>query len=119
MARPQAGGLGTVTVYFMTDDATTDGIPNAATVTTVDDYIEDRRPVTADVTVAGPVAAPLNISINNVMPSTQAVMDAIEAELADLIRRESSPVDAAGVACSRGHLDLAGRDGSRADLARR
>ena len=31
-ARPQAGGLGTVTVYFMTDDATGDGIPNAATV---------------------------------------------------------------------------------------
>ena len=65
-ARPLAGGLGTVTVYFMTDDATTDGIPNAATVTTVDDYIADRSPVTADVTVAGPVASALNISINNV-----------------------------------------------------
>ena len=75
----------------MTDDATTDGIPNAATVTTVDAYIQARRPVTADVTVAGPVASALNISINNVEPSTQAVMDAIEAELADLIRRESEP----------------------------
>ena len=89
--RPQAGGLGTVTVYFMTDDATGDGIPNAATVTTVDDYIQDRRPVTADVTVDGPTASPLNITINNVEPSTQAVMDAIEAELADLIRRETEP----------------------------
>ena len=90
-ARPQAGGLGTVTVYFMTDDATTDGIPNAATVTTVDDYIQAQRPVTADVTVSGPTAAALNFTINNVMPSTQAVMDAIEAELADLIRRQSEP----------------------------
>ena len=90
-ARPNTPTLGEVTVYFMTDDATTDGIPNAATVTTVDDYIQARRPVTADVTVAGPVASALNIVINNVMPSTQAVMDAIEAELADLIRRESEP----------------------------
>ena len=89
--RPLAGGLGTVTVYFMTDDATTDGIPVSATVDTVDDYIQERRPVTADVTVAGPTASALNISINNVVPSTQAVMDAIEAELGDLIRRESEP----------------------------
>ena len=30
--RALAGGLGTVTLYFMTDDATDDGIPDAATV---------------------------------------------------------------------------------------
>ena len=89
--RALASGLGTVTVYVMTDDATTDGIPDAATVTTVDDYVQARRPVTADVTVAGPVAQPLDIAINNVMPSTQAVRDAIEAELSDLIRRETDP----------------------------
>ena len=89
--RPLASGLGTVTVYFMTDDAQDDGIPDAATVTIVDDYIQARRPVTAAVTVSGPTAAALNIAINNVEPSTQAVMDAIEAELADLIRRESEP----------------------------
>ena len=89
--RPNTPAIGQVRVYFMTDDAISDGIPNAATVTTVTDYIAERSPVTADVTVAGPVAAPLNIAINNVMPSTQAVMDAIEAELADLIRRESEP----------------------------
>ena len=90
-ARPQAGGLGTVTVYFMTDDATGDGIPNAATVTTVDTYIQARRPVTADVTVAGPTASPLNFTIQNLTPMTQAVQNAVEAELQDLIRRESEP----------------------------
>ena len=90
-ARPLAGGLGTVTVYFMTDDAQDDGIPDAATVSTVNAYIQGLRPVTADVTVSGPVASALNVAINNVTPSTQAVMDAIEAELADLIRRESEP----------------------------
>ena len=89
--RPNTPGLGQVTVYFMTDDATANGVPDMATVTIVDDYIAERSPVTADVTVAGPTAAPLNITINNVEPSTQAVMDAIEAELIDLIRRESEP----------------------------
>ena len=90
-ARPLAGGLGTVTVYFMTDDATTDGIPDAATVTAVNTYIQARRPVTAAVTVSGPTAAPLNFTIQNLTPMTQAVQDAVEAELRDLIRRESSP----------------------------
>lgn len=90
-ARALAGGLGTVTVYFMTDDATANGIPNAATVTAVDDYIDERRPVTADVTVAAPAAVALAIAINNIVPMTQAVQDAVEAELADLIRRETEP----------------------------
>ena len=90
-ARPLAGGLGTVTVYFMTDDATADGIPNAATVTVVDDYIGDRRPVTADVTVAAPTPVALGITIDSLEPMTQAVQDAVEAELADLIRRETEP----------------------------
>lgn len=90
-ARALAGGLGTVTVYFMTDDATANGIPDAATVTAVNTYIAARRPVTAAVTVAAPAAVPLGITINNLTPATQAVMDAVEAELADLIRRESEP----------------------------
>ena len=90
-ARPLAGGLGTVTVYFMTDDATDDGIPDAATVTTVDTYIQARRPVTAAVTVSAPTPAVLNFSINNLTPMTSAVQDAVEAEIADLILRESQP----------------------------
>ena len=90
-ARPNTPAIGQVTVYFMTDDATANGIPNAATVVTVRDYIADRRPVTADVTVSGPVAAPLNFAIQNIRPMTQAVKDAVEAELQDFIRRESSP----------------------------
>ena len=75
----------------MTDDATANGIPESATVDTVDDYIQARRPVTADVTVSGPTAAVLNFTIQNITPMTQAVQDAVEAELQDLIRRESEP----------------------------
>ena len=90
-ARPLAGGLGTVTVYLMTDDATDNGIPTAAVVDAVQDYIDARRPVTAAVTVAAPAGVALDVSIKNVEPDTQAVMDAIKAELADLVRRESEP----------------------------
>ena len=63
----------------------------AATVSTVDDYIQARRPVTADVTVQAPTASALSFQIQNLMPMTQEVQDAVTAELRDLIRRESQP----------------------------
>lgn len=86
---PQELGLGTVTVRFVRDnDASI--IPDAAEVTTVYDYIEARRPVTANLTVVAPVAVPLNFTIA-ATPNTAAVKAAIEAELRDLITRESEP----------------------------
>ena len=89
--RPLAGGLGTVTVYIMTDDATANGIPTQAVVDAVQAYIDARRPATAAVTVAAPTAVALDIAINDLDPMTQAVQDAVEDELADLVRRESAP----------------------------
>lgn len=87
---PIEGGAGTVTVRFMTDDLTADGIPSAGLVSQVQAYINLLRPATANVTVAAPVAVPLNFTITPV-PGTQAVKDAIQAELKDLIRREAQP----------------------------
>ena len=89
-ARPLAGGLGTVTVYFMTD-GTGNGIPSAAVVATVQAYIDARRPVTADVTVEAPTAVEFDVTINNIAPTTQAVQDAVTAEIADLVLRASEP----------------------------
>ena len=86
-----ASGLGTVTVYIMTDDATQNGIPAQAVVDAVQAYIDARRPATADVTAAAPTAVALDFTINALDPMTQAVQDAVEAELADLILRESEP----------------------------
>ena len=65
--RPLAGGLGTLTVYFMTDEATANGIPVAAVVTTVTGYIGGLRPVTADVTVAAPLAVALDVTIDSLL----------------------------------------------------
>lgn len=86
---PAELGLGTVTVRFVRDDDASI-IPDAAEVQAVQDYIDSMRPVTSDVSVVAPVAVPLNFTIT-LTPNTQAVKDAVTAELADLIRRESEP----------------------------
>jgi uncharacterized phage protein gp47/JayE len=89
---PMELGEGTVTVRFVRDD---DGdgaaiIPSAGEVTTVQEYIDELRPVTAAVTVVAPTAVALDLEIA-LTPDTVAVRDAVEAELADLLRREAEP----------------------------
>lgn len=86
---PQEMGAGTVTVRFTRDnDASI--IPDAAEVTAVQNHIDGLRPVTAQVFVAAPVAAPINFSIS-IKPNTAAVQQAITDELDDLLRREAVP----------------------------
>ena len=89
-AYPRELGPGTVTVRFMTDGLTSDGIPTAQAVDEVQAYIDVMRPVTADVTVVAPVAVAMNPVIN-LSPNTAAVRAAVEAELADLLAREAEP----------------------------
>ena len=87
---PEELGPGTVTVRVVTDDAVGGLIPAPDVVDAVQDYIDARRPVTARPTVVSPVAVPLALSIS-VSPNTAAVRAAVEAELADLLRREAVP----------------------------
>jgi uncharacterized phage protein gp47/JayE len=90
---PIENGAGTVVVRFMMDDAYVDGIPLAGDVTEVQNYIDARRPVGLALngfTAVAPVAVPLDFTIS-VAPDTQAVRDAVEAELADMIRRDAEP----------------------------
>ena len=86
---PQELGPGTVTVRFVRDDDPVI-IPDSAEVQAVQDYIDVRRPVTAQVTVVAPIAVPLDFEIQ-LTPGTQATRDAVEAELTDLLRREAEP----------------------------
>jgi uncharacterized phage protein gp47/JayE len=88
---PQEMGAGTVTVRFMMDDSYADGIPLAADVTALQAFIDDARPVTATLYVVAPIAEPIAFEIAGLNPGTQAVKDAVEAELRDLIRREAEP----------------------------
>lgn len=86
---PLQMGPGTVTVLFVCDgDA--DIIPSAAKVAEVQAYIDERRPVTAEVFVAAPIRDPLNMAVK-LSPNTASVQEAVRAEVADLIIRDSRP----------------------------
>jgi uncharacterized phage protein gp47/JayE len=82
-------GPGTVRVFPLMFDLYANGIPQAADVQRVQDYIETVRPSGAKVTVAAAIAVPVNIIITGLSPNTAAVQDAIVAELTDMFRRLS------------------------------
>lgn len=87
---PAELGLGTVTVRFARDNDASP-IPDAGEVAAVQAYIDERRPVTAAVTVVAPTAVPMNFTFTTLVPATQAVKDAITAELQDMILRDAKP----------------------------
>ncbi|PTT04324.1 baseplate J protein [Pseudomonas sp. HMWF006] len=86
---PLQMGVGTVTVLFVCDGEASI-VPTPAKVAEVQSYIDARRPVTAEVFVAAPIADPLNMAVK-LSPNTAAVQSAVRAEVADLIVRDSKP----------------------------
>lgn len=88
-AYPLYLGAGTVGVAIVNDNAEPI-TPDPAKVQEVQDYIDERRPVAADVTVFAPVPVPIDFEIR-VVPNTVAVREAVAAELRDLLIRESVP----------------------------
>lgn len=85
---PLYTGAGTVAVSFVTDDAV-DIIPPAPKVAEVLAYIEERKPVTALLSVFAPVAAPMTMTIK-IKPNTIQVQDNVLAELRDLVKRDAT-----------------------------
>lgn len=87
---PKELGVGTVVVRFVRDnDASI--IPDAAEVQAVQDYIDALKPVIGTLTVAAPIATPLDLTISGLSPNDQTTKDAVEAELTDLLAREAVP----------------------------
>ena len=84
---PNWSGIGSVLVLFVRDGDTS-ALPDAAAIATVQAHIDLVRPVTADVTVAGPQVKPVNFSIS-VTPNTLAVREAVTSGLDDLFLREA------------------------------
>ena len=90
---------GAVTVLFVCENAL-DIIPDAAMIAAVSAYLEEHaepdtgelvgRGVNVELVVDGPVAHPVNFTILP-NPNTPAVRAAIQAELTDMIRRDSAP----------------------------
>lgn len=83
-------GAGTVGVAIVCDDLAPI-IPDAAKVQEAKEHIDDKRPVTAEVFLFAPTAAPVDFVFSSLTPNKQAVRDAVAAELADMIKREARP----------------------------
>lgn len=83
-------GPGTVLLRAVRDnDASI--IPDAGEIAEIQAYIDELRPVTADVTVAAPTSVSRNFTLTTLTPNTTAVQDAVEAELEDLITSTAEP----------------------------
>ncbi|WP_251976708.1 baseplate J/gp47 family protein [Salinicola avicenniae] len=87
---PRYLGAGTVGVTFVCDDLDPI-IPDEARVASMQSALDEVRPVTAEVVAFASAADPLDFVIAGLTPGTQAVRDAVAAELADLITREAEP----------------------------
>ena len=87
---PMEDGAGTVTVRFVCDDYE-DIIPTEEMVELVAEYIDTKRPVTAEVSIKAPTLKPVNVTIASLDPDTTTVREAVKAELQDLFIRESEP----------------------------
>lgn len=97
---PLMGGIGTVGLCFVTDDAATGPIPTQEMVERVAAYIETVRPATVEgIDVFGP--EPLeNVVRLKITPDTEAMRAAVMGELADLWQREGEP----GAVIYRSHI---------------
>lgn len=87
---PQQYGLGTVGVAILEDNSETGPAASPAKVTEAQEYIEEKRPVTADVTVWTPTAVPIDFEIT-ISPDTTAIRAAVEANLREMLIRVAEP----------------------------
>lgn len=88
--KPLGMGPGTVVVLFVTDDDPGGLIPSPGMVQQVQDHIDARRPVTADVYVMAPGTHVMDMTIQ-IEPNTPEVQQAVTAELEDLLMRQAEP----------------------------
>jgi uncharacterized phage protein gp47/JayE len=104
---PERMGAGTVGVTILTDDAEGGPIPGQPVIDEVQAHIDDLRPVTASVTVFACSANPVDFDIRLQGVDTPEVRAAVQAELADLFRRESEPEGAVLISHVREAISVA------------
>ncbi len=80
-------GPGTVRVFPLMDGLYVNGIPDAAGLARVRDYLDMVAPAGAVVTVAAPTPVPVNVAVTGLSPNTTAVQEAARAELRAAFRR--------------------------------
>lgn len=90
---PTEDGPGTVKVRFMSYGVG-NGIPTSDLITTVQDYIDSKKPVTAIATVVAPTADTFDFTIELTINAGYVladVKDAVQANLEDMLRRDAEP----------------------------
>ena len=87
---PQELGQGHVTVRFMTDGMTENGIPNETMIQRVTDYIEHQMPVTAVLHVEAPIPKKLDITLD-VFPEDEKIKAKIQNAIEGVILSEAVP----------------------------
>lgn len=87
---PWGLGPGTVLVRFARDNDALGPIPDSGEVAAVQAAIDLVRPATAQVTVAAPVAAPVNFTLE-ITPDNADTRAAVEAQLRDVLTRRGEP----------------------------
>lgn len=81
-------GRDTIGLWPLMDDTYPNGIPQAADITAIEDYLAQFVPAGAVVEVAAPTPVTVPVTIGNLATDTQAVRDAITLELRAMFRRE-------------------------------
>jgi uncharacterized phage protein gp47/JayE len=89
--RPKEQGIGTVVCRFVMDDTYPNGIPPPAEVARMTQWLDARRPVTAEVFVYAPVPLPIDVTVRDLFPNTIAVQEAAADEITDMLMREGEP----------------------------
>lgn len=87
---PKELGQGHVTVRFMTDGMTENGVPNETMIKAVSDHITDEMPVTTVLHVVAPIPKKLDMTID-ILPDTPQIRKKVEGAIASTVYVESAP----------------------------
>lgn len=94
---PLEQGIGTVICRFTMDDTYPDGVPPAEEVARMAQWLDARRPVTAEVFVYAPIPRAIDVTVRDLnwpnggtQPPVQ-VRQAVEDELRDMLYRNGAP----------------------------
>lgn len=83
-------GQGTVTVRFVKDDLTENGIPTEEKIKEVKAYISEEMPVTTILTVVAPISKPLDLTVD-VLPDTHEIQEKVKLAIQTVIYRDVIP----------------------------
>lgn len=80
---------GQVTVLFMMDEVYPNALPQSGDIERLRDHLLVQGPASADIIVDVPTLRPINITATNIQPLNQSVINAINAEIAEVFKQRS------------------------------